>query len=80
MANFYNGRYYYKVDVTGKYGYSFMVSTANELSDEYEVINIANGMDCFECSTDAQYAIVDDLVTERDIEHFVKCECCYNHI
>ena len=73
----YNGRYYYKVDVMGEYGYSFMVSTANELSDEYDVLNIAFGLNCFENDQDVKYALVDDLVTERDIKHFIECECCY---
>ena len=34
----YNGKHYYKVDVMGRNGYSFMVVSKDEL-DEYDVLN-----------------------------------------
>lgn len=35
-----NQKYYYKIDVSGRYGYSFMVVSNNEL-DETQVLNKA---------------------------------------
>ena len=72
-----NGKHYYKVDVAGKHGYSFMVYSAYEL-DEFEVTALCLGADLFEDKNDAHYAVVDDLVSEYDIEHFTKCECVFN--
>ena len=34
----YNGKYYYKIDIMGRNGYSFMVVSNDEL-DEYDVLN-----------------------------------------
>ena len=34
----YHGKHYYKIDVPGHYGYSFMVVSNDEL-DEYDVLN-----------------------------------------
>lgn len=73
----YKGKHYYKVDVAGKHGYSFMTYSAHEL-DECEVVALCLDANLFECETDAEYAVVDDLVSEYDIEHFTKCECVFN--
>lgn len=70
-------KHYYKVDVAGKHGYSFMVYSAYEL-DECEVISLCLGADLFEDKNDAHYAVVDDLISEYDVEHFQKCECIFN--
>ena len=67
-----NGKHYYKVDVAGKHGYSFMVYSAHEL-DEYEVLNKALENGLFDDLEDANYAVVDDLVSEYDVEHFKNC-------
>lgn len=75
----YNGRHYYKIDVMGKYGYSFMISTPNELPDEYDAVDVAWELDAFECDDDAKYAVVDDLVSVHDIELFNEHGCCYNY-
>ena len=75
----YNGRHYYKIDVSGRHGYSFMISTPNELPDEYDAIDVACVLEAFECDDDARYAVVDDLVSVHDIEHFIECGCCYNY-
>lgn len=72
-----NGKHYYKVDVAGKHGYSFMVYSAYEL-DECEVISLCLDADLFEDENDAPYAVVDDLVSVSDVEHFQKCECIFN--
>lgn len=79
MAKF-NGRYFYKIDVMAvmsENGYSFMISTANELPDENDALNIAFGLNCFENDQDVNYALVDDLVSERVIKQFIECGCCY---
>lgn len=75
-----NNRHYYKIDVAGRYGYSFMVSTANELPDEYDAIEIALELDAFESERDANYANVDDLMGEDDIKNFIDCGCCYDQL
>lgn len=74
----YNGRHYYKIDVMGRNGYSFMISTPNELPDEYDAVDIACVLDVLYVD-DARYAVVDDLVSVYDIEHFIECGCCYNY-
>lgn len=69
-------KFYYKIDVAGRHGYSFMVFSTDEL-DEGEVLDkaLANGL--FEDEIDADYAVVDDLVSEYDIAHFTNCGCCH---
>lgn len=67
-----NGKHYYKVDVSGRNGYSFMVVSNDEL-DEYDVIDKALARGLFDDETDADYALVDDLVSEYDIENFKDC-------
>ena len=69
-------KFYYKIDVAGQHGYSFMVFSTDELND-CEVIDIAQQNGLFEDDDDADYAIVDDLVSDYDIEHFTNCECCH---
>ena len=68
----YNGKHYYKIDVPGHYGYSFMVVSNDEL-DELDVLHKAYTNGCFNDATDLRYAIVDDLVSEYDIENFKSC-------
>ena len=65
---------YYKIDVPGHNGYSFMV-TSTEQMGEYEVIRRCDEMGFFDDKTDARYAIVDDLVTQYDIDNFEKSGC-----
>ena len=67
-----NGKHYYKVDVSGRNGYSFMV-VSNDKLDEYDVIDKALAKGLFDCETDADYALVDDQVSEYDIENFKNC-------
>lgn len=74
----YNGRYYYKIDVMGRNGYSFMVSTPDELPYEDDAVDVACALDAIYYD-DAKYAVVDDLVSVHDIEHFIECGCCYNY-
>jgi hypothetical protein len=78
MAQF-NNRHYYKIDVPGKNGYSFMISTLNPLKNEDEAIDIAWDLGCFNDRDDVDYAIVDDLVGENDIKHFIEWKCCYQY-
>ena len=70
-----NGFYYYKVDVMGRNGYSFMVKSNTEFADEYDVIDIALEREMFNVDDDANYADVDSLVSLNDIEHFESCGC-----
>ena len=69
-------KFYYKIDVPGRHGYSFMVFSTNEL-DECEVINTALRNGLFDDDEDADYAIVDDFVSKYDIESFTECGCCH---
>lgn len=68
---------YYKIDVMGKNGYSFMVETDEELRYDEDAIDLAVEHNLFQDSEDADYAVVDDLVTERDIEEFKSSGCCH---
>ena len=68
---------YYKIDVMGKNGYSFMVETDEELRCGEDAIDLALEHNLFQDSEDADYAVVDDLVTEQDIEHFKSTGCCH---
>ena len=67
-----NNKIYYKIDVPGKHGYSFMVTSNDEL-DEGEVLDKALAKGLFEDEIDADYAVVDDLVTDSEIEVFKSC-------
>ena len=67
-----NGKHYYKIDVMGRNGYSFMVVSKEEL-DEVDVLNKSYIKGLFDDDNDAHYAVVDDLVSEYDIENFKNC-------
>lgn len=67
-----NGKHYYKIDIMGKNGYSFMV-VCNEELDELDVLHRAFLCDLFSDDNDVHYAVVDDLVSEYDIENFKNC-------
>ena len=68
---------YYKIDVMGKNGYSFMVETDEELRYDEDAIDLAFEHHLFQDSEDADYAVVDDLVTEQEIEQFKSSGCCH---
>ena len=67
-----NQKYYYKIDVPGRYGYSFMAVSNNEL-DETQVLNKALVHELFDDKKDANYAIIDDIISNYDIEIFKNC-------
>lgn len=67
-----NNKIYYKIDVPGRHGYSFMV-TSNDVLDEGEVLDKALAKGLFQDELDADYAVVDDLVTDYEIEVFKDC-------
>ena len=67
-----DNKIYYKIDVMGKHGYSFMV-TSNDVLDEGEVLDKALAKGLFQDEIDADYAVVDDLVTDSEIEVFKSC-------
>jgi hypothetical protein len=67
-----NNKHYYKIDVPGHHGYSFM-TVCNDEIDELEVLHRAFLCDLFTDADDVKYATVDDLVTKYDIEAFKNC-------
>lgn len=67
-----NQKYYYKIDILGKHGYSFMVSS-NDVLDEGEVLAKALAKELFQDENDANYAVVDSLISDYDIENFKDC-------
>lgn len=72
-------KFYYKIDVRGyKHGYSFMVSSTDKVEDDGEVIDRALDKGLFNDETDADYAEVDDLLTQYDIDHFTQNGCCHS--
>lgn len=66
-----NGNYYYyKIDVVSRsHGYSFMVRSTDELSED-EALERALSAKCFEDEDDLDCAIVDTLIDESDIKAF----------
>ena len=66
-----NGNYYYyKIDVVSRsHGYSFMVRSEDELSED-EALDRALSANCFEDEDDLDCAIVDTLIDESDIKAF----------
>lgn len=67
-----NQKYYYKIDILGKHGYSFMVSS-NDVLDEGEVLDKVLAKELFQDENDANYAVVDSLISDYDIENFKDC-------
>ena len=66
-----NGNYYYyKIDVVSRsHGYSFMVRSEDELSED-EALERALSANCFEDEDDLDCAVVDTLIDESDIKSF----------
>ena len=66
-----NGNYYYyKIDVVSRsHGYSFMVRSEDELSED-EALDRALSANCFEDEDDLDCAVVDTLIDESDIKAF----------
>jgi hypothetical protein len=66
-----NGNYYYyKIDVVSRsHGYSFMVRSTDELSED-EALERALSANCFEDEDDLDCAIVDTLIDDSDIKAF----------
>jgi hypothetical protein len=71
-----NDKHYYKVDVSGRYGYSFMVESDIPLL-ENDVLESAIEQDLFYDDDDVEYATVDMDPTEYDVKHFKNDRCCY---
>lgn len=62
--------YYYKIDVVSRsHGYSFMVRSEDELTED-EALDKALSADCFEDEDDLDCAVVDTLIDESDIKAF----------
>lgn len=66
-----NGNYYYyKIDVVSRsHGYSFMVRSTDELSED-EALERALSANCFEDEDDLDCAVVDTLIDDSDIKAF----------
>lgn len=71
-----DGLNYFMVNVPGKYGYSFMVTTKYANMSEQEILNACLANDLFEQETDVEIASIDTEVYEDDIRHFK--DCTYN--
>ena len=69
-------KHYYKVDVSGRYGYSFMVESDEPVTED-QVIELSIEQDLFDNNSDAKYATVDMEPTEYDVNHFKKENCLY---
>lgn len=67
-----NMGFYYKIDVMGRNGYSFMVKSNEELN-ENEIISRCLDNDYFNDNLDADYAVIDDLISQYDIDNFSSC-------
>lgn len=66
---------YYTINIPGKHGYSFMVCGNFE---EDEAVEKALSAGLFEGQEDdAEYAIVDGLVSQNDIDQFKNWGCCH---
>lgn len=65
---------YYKIDVMGGDGYSFMVCTSE--TNEDAVIELAK--ECFSDPSDIDRASIDPLIDEDDIKHFKSGGCLYD--
>lgn len=68
---------YYKIDIGGMRGYSFMVYTEEEL-DENTILDMCLSKGLFEEDIDAEFAEIDDLVSDYDIQFFKKNGCLHN--
>lgn len=66
---------YFKIDVIGSDGYSFMVCT--DENNEDAIIDLAAENGLFQDADDADRCMVDSLVDEQDIEHFKNWNCLY---
>ena len=64
--------FYYKVDVKGRNGYSFMVRSTDELSDD-DVLSRAKAAECFDDEDDVERASVDRDIDDSDINAFDDC-------
>lgn len=69
-------KHYYKIDVLGDDGYSFMVCTTKEI-DKDEVLALAYENELFQNADDAENCIMDDDVDDTDIQHFKDWNCLY---
>lgn len=68
-------KFFYLVNVSGIYGYSFMVYSKHCLNDN-EVLHLSREL--FESETDMQYATIESDVTDYDVAHFEKSKCLFN--
>lgn len=73
-----NNKFYYKIDViSSENGYSFMFSSDYHFNSDDEVINVALENGLFDCYSDADNAVVDNLISDYDIEHFLSYGIVY---
>ena len=69
-------KHYYKVDVSGIYGYSFMIESDEPVS-ESQILELCIEQDLFDYESDVNYATVDMDPTEYDVKHFKADNCIY---
>lgn len=64
---------YTMVNVIPPYGgYSFLVTSKYENLSEDEIIQLCKDKNIFQENDDYQYAEIDELVTDYDIQHFTE--------
>lgn len=75
---FYNGKFYYKIDIHGPNGYTFMVYSSTEFDNTYDILKRCRILGYFDDDTDMNYAEIDELISVYDIEHFTKNNIAWN--
>ena len=69
---------YVMVNVPGKYGYSFMVTTKDDNLSEQGILTACLNKDLFEAEEDIERASIDRDVSEEDIRFFKSGGCTHN--
>jgi hypothetical protein len=68
-------KHYYKIDVIGSNGYSFMVCTTE--TDMDKVLDLTAEKSLFQDADDINSCMVDKQVDDDDIKHFKDWDCLY---
>ena len=68
-----DGLTYVMINVFGKDGYSFMVTTSNENVFEDDVLNACQEKNLFSDVEDIYLATIETMVDEKDVEFFNNC-------
>lgn len=66
--------HYFKIDVLGSHGYSFMICTTE--TDKEAVIDLAAKNNIFADADDRECCLIDEA-DEDEVKHFKEWNCCY---